>query len=163
VSDDDEVDQIVDAWAALLPEVDFSPLDVMSRLRRVAHELGRLRAAAFRGAGLETWEFDVLAALRRTPEPHELSPVQLSAATMIGTAAMSNRLENLVLRGLVGRRDNPYDRRSRLVVLTPQGLELVDRAMVALVEREAEALAVLSRSDQAQLVRILRTLGDTPT
>ncbi|GAA1526013.1 MarR family winged helix-turn-helix transcriptional regulator [Agromyces terreus] len=159
---DDEVDLLIDAWSRRLPETDLSPLDVMSRLRRAANRLARLRAAAFKDAGLASWEFDVLAALRRQEEPHELSPAQLIAATMIGSAAMTNRLENLVGRGLVERRPNPRDGRSVLVRLRVEGVERVDEAMRGLVAREAVELAVLDRDDQAELARLLRLLSQDP-
>lgn len=155
---DDEVDLIIDAWSRRLPDVDLTPLDVMSRLRRVSNRLGRLRAAAFSGAGLAVWEFDVLAALRREEPPHELSPAQLIEATMIGSAAMTNRLDNLSRRGLVERRPNPRDGRSVLVRLTADGATRVDDAMTRLAHREAEELRGLTTEEQATLARLLRRL-----
>ncbi|MEJ3405629.1 MarR family transcriptional regulator [Rathayibacter sp. YIM 133350] len=157
---DDEVDLIIDAWSRRLPDVDLTPLDVMSRLRRVSSRLARLRADAFSGAGLATWEFDVLAALARAQPPHELSPAQLIEATMIGSAAMTNRLENLSRRGLIDRRPNPRDGRSVLVRLTADGASHVDDAMRRLAERESDELQGLSREEQATLVRLLRRLAD---
>ena len=156
---DDEVDLLIDAWSRRLPDVDLTPLDVMSRLRRVSNRLGRLRASAFGGAGLAAWEFDVLAALRREEAPHELSPAQLIEATMIGSGAMTNRLDNLSRRGLVERRPNPRDGRSVLVRLTTDGATHVDDAMRRLAEREAEALRGLTHEEQATLARLLRRLA----
>jgi DNA-binding MarR family transcriptional regulator len=155
---DDEVDLLIDAWSQRLPEIDLTPLDVMSRLRRVSLRLGRLRAAAFAGAGLAAWEFDVLAALRRAEHPHEMSPAQLIGATMIGSAAMTNRLDKLTSRGLIERRPNDLDRRSILVRLTDEGSSRVDAAMTELARREGEELNALSRQDQATLARILRQM-----
>lgn len=157
---DDEVDLVIDAWSRHLPDVDLTPLDVMSRLRRVSLRLARVRASAFASAGLASWEFDVLAALRRRPEPHELNPAQLIEVTMIGSAAMTNRLDKLTTRRLVERRPNDLDRRSILVRLTDEGAERVDAAMTELARLEAEELGVLSAQDQATLARILRQLLD---
>ncbi|MFF2371395.1 MarR family winged helix-turn-helix transcriptional regulator [Agromyces sp. NPDC058110] len=157
---DDEVDLLIDAWSRRLPDADLAPLDVMSRLRRAANRLSKLRAAAFSDAGLASWEFDVLAALRRQDEPHELSPAHLISATMIGSAAMTNRLDNLAARGLVERRPNPRDGRSVLVRLTPEGTVRVDEAMRGLVARESVELEGLSRDEQATLARLLRRLTD---
>lgn len=156
---DDEVDLIIDAWSRHLPDVDLTPLDVMSRLRRAAHRLSRLRSKAFGSAGLAVWEFDVLAALRRADAPHELNPAQLIAATMIGSAAMTTRLDKLSARGLVERRPNPRDGRGVLVRLAPEGIERVDAAMTELARVEADALSGVSREDQATLARVLRQLG----
>ncbi|WP_235038074.1 MarR family winged helix-turn-helix transcriptional regulator [Microbacterium sp. 18062] len=155
---DDEVDLLIDAWAQRLPHVDLTPLDVMSRLRRAAIRLDRLRAAAFATAGLASWEFDVLAALRRAEPPHELSPMQLIGLTMIGSAAMTNRLANLVDRGLIRRKRNPRDGRSVIITLTEAGTASVDAAMTELVAREAAALEVLDDGEIAALARMLRPL-----
>lgn len=155
---DDDVDLLIDAWSRRLPDVDLTPLDVMSRLRRVALRLARLRAEAFFSAGLSVWEFDVLAALRRAEDPHELSPAQLIESTMIGSAAMTNRLEKLAARGLVDRRPNPRDGRGVLVRLSTEGTERVDAAMTELVRREAQELAGLSREEQGILTRLLGRL-----
>jgi DNA-binding MarR family transcriptional regulator len=155
---DDEVDLLIDAWARRLPDVDLSPLDVMSRLRRVALKLARIRGAAFATAGLAAWEFDVLAALRRAEPPHRLNPAQLIQLTSIGSAAMTNRLTNLVDRGLVVREANPDDGRGVLITPTPEGIARVDAAMSELVRREELALARLSDADRAALVRTLRVL-----
>ncbi|MER7797498.1 MarR family transcriptional regulator [Microbacterium sp. NPDC096154] len=157
---DDEVDLLIDAWSRRLPDVDLTPLDVMSRLRRAANRLSRLRAEAFREAGLAAWEFDVLAALRREEPPHELTPMQLVSATMISSAAVTHRIDNLVARGLVERLPNPRDGRGVLVRLRAEGATLADAAMTALVRREADALRRLGRADQDALARTLRLLTE---
>lgn len=152
------MDALVEAWSQRLPDIDVTPLAVMSRLRRVSIRLGRIRAGAFATAGLTSWEFDVLAALRRVDEPHELSPAQLIQRTMIGSAAMTNRLTHLVERGYVQRHANPRDGRGVLVRLTSEGAVRVDAAMTELIRREALALSVLDASDVEELARMLRPL-----
>ncbi len=158
----DEVDLLIDAWAGQLPEIDFSPLDVMSRLRRVAHRLNTLRAEAFKSADLAIWEFDVLAALRRAGEPFQLSPAQLVKATMVTSGTLSNRLDLLSERALIERHPNPVDGRGVLVSMTEQGRELVDRAMIALVGHEEKQLEPLTQAQRAELIELLRQLG-TPS
>ena len=157
-SDDDEVDLLIDAWSRRLPDADLTPLDIVSRLRRVWLAFSRLRVEAFASAGLAVWEFDVLAALRRAEPPHELSPAQLIELTMIGSAAMTNRLDNLSHRGLIDRRPNPRDGRSVLVRLTAEGAGTVDAAMTELVRRESTELEGLGGDERAILIRILRRL-----
>ncbi len=156
--DRDEVDALIAAWSKRLPEVDVTPLEVMSRLRRVSIRLGRIRAGAFATAGLASWEFDVLAALRRADPPHELSPAQLIQRTMIGSAAMTNRIAHLVDRGYVERQSHPSDGRSVLVRLTEEGQVRVDAAMTELIRREALALSILSPQEVAELARVMRPL-----
>lgn len=156
----DEVDLLIDAWAGQLPDVDFAPLDVMSRLRRVSHRLTSIRRSAFGTADLAIWEFDVLAALRRAGSPFEMSPANLLTLTLVTSGTLTQRVDHLEERGLVVRRKNPEDGRSVLVQMTELGRDHVDRAMIALVEAEERALAPLSRSARSQLVELLRALGD---
>ena len=57
-------------WQAERPDLDVEPLQVLSRVSRLARHLDRARRAAFAADQLETWEFDVLdPALRRGEGP----------------------------------------------------------------------------------------------
>ena len=80
----DEVDDLVAAWQAERPDLDVRPMQVLSRISRLARHLDRERRNAFTAHGLESWEFDVLAALRRQGPPYELSPGALLRATRAG-------------------------------------------------------------------------------
>jgi DNA-binding MarR family transcriptional regulator len=142
---DDDVDLLIDRWGELLPELDLTPLDVMSRLRRASSH-----------ASLAAWEFDVLAALRRASAP--LSAGALVAATNITSAAMTNRLDKLTERRLIDRVRDPGDRRAVLVSLREEGARRVDAAMAELVRLEAEELSDFSRTELAELARLLRPL-----
>ena len=135
-----------------------APISTRLRLTRLARHLDRDRSAAFAGHGLEGWEFDVLAALRRAGEPYELSPGQLVAETLVTSGTMTNRIDRLVARGLVARRPDPADGRGVLVRLTPQGGLLVDTALADLLERERALLASLGPADAAMLAAALRRL-----
>jgi DNA-binding MarR family transcriptional regulator len=155
----DEVDRIVDAWARERPDVDFAPLQVLSRVDRLARHLDRARRAAFTASDLEPWEFDVLAALRRAGSPYQLSPKALLQQTLVSSGTMTNRIDRLVERRLVERRTDPHDGRGVLVVMTERGRAQVDDAISELVAEEAELLAGLSRVDQDRLSALLRKLS----
>ena len=71
---------------------------------------------------------------------------------------MTNRLDRLERAGLVTRLLDPQDRRGVLVELTPQGFELVERALQAHVAYEAQLVRPLSTEEQALLVGLLRKL-----
>lgn len=155
----DEVDRIVDAWARERPDIDFTPLQVLSRVDRLARHLDRSRRSAFTASGLEPWEFDVLAALRRAGAPYQLSPKALLQQTLVSSGTMTNRIDRLVERHLVERRTDPHDGRGVLVVMTARGREQVDAAISVLVADEADMLAGLSRGDQERLSSLLRKLS----
>ncbi len=155
----DEVDRIVAAWARERPDVDFEPMQVLSRVGRLAKHLDRARRSAFAASELEPWEFDVLAALRRAGTPYELSPKALLQQTLVSSGTMTNRIDRLVARGLVERRTDPADRRGVLVSMTAEGRERVDAAIRDLLDDEARLLSGLSRADQERLSALLRKLS----
>ena len=155
----DEVDRIVDAWLRERPDLDFAPLQVLSRVARLSKHLDRARRTAFSRSELDSWEFDVLSALRRAGAPYELSPKALLQQTLVSSGTMTNRIDRLVERGLVTRRTDPNDGRGIFVGMNPAGLTRVDAAITRLVDAEAELLATLSPSEQTGLATLLRKLS----
>jgi DNA-binding MarR family transcriptional regulator len=155
----DEVDRIVEDWSRERPDVDFAPLQVLSRVARLAKHLDRARRQAFAASGLEPWEFDVLAALRRAGAPYQLSPKALLQQTLVSSGTMTNRIDRLVGRRLVERRTDPHDGRGVLVVMTSRGAEAVDAAISELLAGEADLLEGLSKADQERLSVLLRKLS----
>ena len=153
---DDEVDRIVAAWRRERPDLDVAPLEVLSRVTRLARHLDRARRTAFESHQLDAWSFDVLAALRRAGSPYQLSPGQLSAETMVTSGTMTNRLDRLEESGWVTRQPDPSDGRSVLVRLTTEGEHRVDEALADLLAQERDLLHSLNDDERALLAQVLR-------
>jgi DNA-binding MarR family transcriptional regulator len=162
----DAVDGVMDQWAELRPDVDTSPMAPIGRIHRAFHLLQAQVRAFMNGRGLEDWEFDVLATLRRAGAPYTLTPKQLVASSMVSSSALTNRVDQLVRRGLVTREVDPNNRRSVLVTLAPEGLALVDGLVADHVANERRLLGALTPSEVDELNRLLRkvlvSLGDVP-
>jgi DNA-binding MarR family transcriptional regulator len=154
----DEVDRLVAAWGRERPDLDVRPLEVLSRVTRLARHLDRARREAFTDHALEVWEFDVLAALRRAGPPYTLSPGQLLAQTLVTSGTMTNRIDRLESRRLAQRLPDPDDRRGVRVRLTAEGKERVDSALADLLAREQALLAGLTPRQQDSLSGLLRQL-----
>jgi DNA-binding MarR family transcriptional regulator len=154
----DEVDDLVAAWHAERPDLDVTPLQVLSRVSRLARHLDLARRASFTSHGLETWEFDVLSALRRQGAPYQMTPGALLRATLVTSGTMTNRIDRLAEAGLVKRQPDPRDRRGVLVTLTALGQAKADDALADLLGRERDLLASLGPDDQRTLAGLLRTL-----
>jgi DNA-binding MarR family transcriptional regulator len=152
----DEVDRLIAAWKRERPDLDLSPLAVLSRITRIARHLDIARRDAF--GDLENWGFDVLAALRRAGEPHQLSPGQLMQETMVTSGTMTNRLDRLEELQLITREQDPADGRGSLVTLTKSGMRAVDAALEGLLENERELLGTLSASERETLAGLLSKL-----
>lgn len=154
----DEVDGIVAAWGSEVPGLDVSPMQVLSRVSRLARHLDLARREAFATHGLEVWEFDVLAALRREGPPYELSPGELTRQTLSTSGTMTNRVDRLEAKGLVHREPNADDRRGVRVRLTVQGRERVLAALADLLAIERSVLEAVDPGERRGLADALRRL-----
>jgi DNA-binding MarR family transcriptional regulator len=71
---------------------------------------------------------------------------------------MTNRLDVLERAGLVERQPDPNDRRGTLIELTKKGKVVLDRAIEAHLQAEAQMVAHLSRDEQNCLADLLKKL-----
>jgi DNA-binding MarR family transcriptional regulator len=154
----DEVDYLVARWQVERPDLDVEPLHVLSRVSRLARYLDRARRAAFAAHQLETWEFDVLSALRRQGPPYQLSPGALLRATLVTSGTMTNRIDRLAGAGLVRRHPDPLDKRGVLVTLTVSGRSVADAALADLLQRERKLLTGLDSAQRRELAGLLRVI-----
>jgi DNA-binding MarR family transcriptional regulator len=161
----DAMDQLLTQWRRERPDVDVWPMGVVGRITRLSRLLDRELKEFFAGHGLERWEFDVLATLRRSGPPYELTAGALNRAAMVTSGAITNRIDRLAARGLVERVHDEEDRRSVRVRLTDQGRALVDEMVGPHVANEARLLAGLTSAERDRLAGLLRglleSLGDT--
>ena len=153
----DHVDRVQAQWRAERPEIDTSPMGIIARLHRIADALRGELLTLYREHGLGEGEFDILATLRRSGAPFELTPSELAQQTMVTTGAVSKRLDRLETAGFVTRRENLEDARGRVVALTPQGRDTIDRAYEAHMRNEARLLDHFSAAEREQLRGLLRS------
>jgi DNA-binding MarR family transcriptional regulator len=155
----DRAAKAIEQWKRERPDLDVSPMGVLGRLNEASSLIARDRLAPlFARFGLQAGEFDVLATLRRSGAPYELTPTALYEATMVTSGAMTNRLDRLEKAGLTLRGPHPNDRRGIVVRLTEKGLALIDEAVTAHVANEHEILAGLTHAERETLSRLLEKL-----
>ena len=154
----DYVDTILDQWATERPDLDVSPMGVIGRISRVSRVLERRIEQVFATYGLSRGGFDVLAALRRSGAPYQLSPTDLYNSLLISSGAMTNRVDRLEERKLVSRVPDPTDRRGVLVALTPKGRRLIDKVIEAHLNNEHRLLEHLTSAEGKELAFLLRKL-----
>lgn len=161
----DAVDAILAQWGRERPDLDVSAMGVVGRISRAQSLLGRELKEFFAARGLESWEFDVLATLRRHGAPYELTAGALLRSAMVTSGAITNRIDRMEAKGLVERVRDTGDRRSVRIRLSPRGLEIVDELVGLHVANEERLLAALSPDERGRLAAALRTLlaslGDT--
>ena len=157
----DAVDAIIDQWAAERPDVDVSAIAVIGRISRLEKRLASELARVFALHGLEHWEYDVLATLRRSGAPFELTVGEMLESMMLASGTISHRIDRLEGRGLVERRPDPNDGRVVRVRLSRTGKTLVERALVDHAANEERLLSGLSSREREQLAALLRRLQVT--
>lgn len=151
----DHVAGILSQWARERPDLDTSAMGIIGRLHRVAAALHQELRPVFAEEGLGDGDFDVLAALRRSGAPFELSPGELGATTMVTSGTVTKRVDRLASLGLVTRSTDERDRRVSRVALTDAGRELVDRLVEKHVANEERLLAGFTELERARLTRLL--------
>ena len=104
--------------------------------------------------GCLVWELT----LRRAGPPYRGKPGKLAKRLDLSSGAMTNRLDNMEVRGLIRRLDDPDDRRGVIVELTDAGRELWDATVAAQAEKESLVDSVLGEREKRQLNDLLRRL-----
>ena len=120
--------------------------------RAMEAEAGRSIA----GLGLCQSDFGVMEALlHKGPLPVKA----LGEKVLLTSGSMTAAIDRLERRGWVARGEDPGDRRSRIVRLTPEGRRII-QALFRSHERDMEqAAAALTRAERAELIGLLRKLG----
>ncbi len=152
----DPVDKILAQWRQERPDLDVSPMGVIGRVTRLAKHLEQAIQETFSEFGLTVGEFDVLATLRRSGRPHQLSPTELFNTLMVSSGTMTHRIDRLEQAALVQRIPDPSDRRGTQIQLTEKGFNIIERAVEAHVINEQRILGVLEESEREVLTQLLR-------
>ncbi len=79
----------------------------------------------------------------------------IAQMTRTSAASVSSLLQGLERRGLVERRTEPGDERSKRVYATPAGTELIAGLEIAMKSVEETVLAPLDRDERATLLALL--------
>lgn len=154
----DPVDRILAQWHKERPDLDVSPMGIIGRIGRLSKHLDRGIQQTFSEFGLNVGEFDVLATLRRSGQPYQLSPTDLFNTLMVSSGTMTHRIDRLEQADLVKRIPDPSDRRGTLIQLTDKGFNLIEKAVEAHVKNEHRLLNVLEETEREVLVKLLRQL-----
>ncbi|QGZ41418.1 MarR family winged helix-turn-helix transcriptional regulator [Pseudoduganella flava] len=153
---EDRVARMKAEWARECPGLDSSVMATVGALLQAGRLLDKNWLAPFIARfGLQKGEFDVIATLRRSGTPYELTPTDLYEGLLMTSSAMTSRLDRLERAGLVERHPDPQDRRGVRVRLTEKGLAVIDEILPLHVANEQEALASLDNKEREELDRLL--------
>jgi DNA-binding MarR family transcriptional regulator len=154
----DSVDYLLDDWARERPDLDFTPVGVITRLGRVRTHVARQLAAVFADHGLTPADFRVLVNLRRSGAPYRMPQARLMEALGLTSGTVSVRLDRLAKAGTIAREPDPDDRRGSLIRLTEDGLRLFDALAPEHLANEDRLLSALTDEQRRGLADLLRHL-----
>lgn len=83
---------------------------------------------------------------------------EIISAVLSSSGTITVVIRNLERRGLVVRLNNPADKRSFLIQITPAGRELITPLYDRHMEYVAEAVAPLTEEEKSHLITILKKL-----
>ncbi len=115
------------------------------------------RSEAQLGATLKRLELTVpLADLLHVLDPDAPAPAMkaLAAQLCCDPSSVTFLTDRLLAKGLIARAEDPHDRRSKVVRLTPEGARVRGALLTAM--REQSVLAALDAEEQAALLALLR-------
>jgi DNA-binding MarR family transcriptional regulator len=154
----DQVDQLVAGWTQEHPDLNVTPIAVIQRVLRLGAYLAAELEPVFAQYGLTGSDFAVLANLRRSGAPYQLTQRDLMDSLRQTSGTVSVRINHLSERGLVRREPGPGDGRIVLVTLTDRGSDLFEAVAPAHLANEDRLLAALAPDERTELARLLRIL-----
>lgn len=135
------VDDFSQAWANEYPDLEeTSGLLLIARLARLSVLIEMFQAETLRAFDLVPSDYSVLAALRRSGPPYEITPTELHTALERSSGGMTKMIKRLEGMGLVSREPDARDKRSNLVRLTEKGQKIEQQAFEAFVAHTHELL-----------------------
>ncbi|APO72080.1 MarR family transcriptional regulator protein (plasmid) [Rhizobium gallicum] len=155
---EDHVDRLRAQWACELPDLDTEPMAILGRAKRLTNLVAPSIEETFAKFGLDRGEFDVIATLRRSGPPYQLTPTAMYTTLMLSSGGLTHRLDRLEKAGLIVREKSAHDGRSVVVCLTATGIALAEKAFRADMASELLFLEGLDVEERAALAALLRKL-----
>jgi len=100
-------------------------------------------------------EFKTMIELGAAEHPTEPCLQDIAEATGASMPSVSRAVDNLVRGGLVSRIEDPEDRRRRMLPLTPEGTEMVNRVLLGRASGALRLAASFDPEERAELNAVL--------
>lgn len=154
----DIIDQLIREWKNERPELDASAMEIVGRILKLGKIMEKRAGIALKSEGVHYTDLDVLATLRRSGKPYELSPKKLMKSVLLTSGAMTALLDRLTKLGFIERNVDEEDRRIRRARLTKKGIKVIDKAIVKRFEEASQSVACLNAKEKKDLSKNLKIL-----
>lgn len=149
------ISETLETWATERPDLNFEAMGVGLKLDIIATTTMGQASDKIADLGINLGEFDVLATLRRNGKNEVLTPTEIASAAMVSPSGLTHRLTQLEKMGHIIRQNDPNDRRSSLVRLTPQGRKIADEAIERISQHATQSLSSFSADEVEALNTVL--------
>ena len=149
------ISETLETWAIERPDLNFEAMGVGLKLDIIATTTMGQTSDKIADLGINLGEFDVLATLRRNGKNGVLTPTEIASAAMVSPSGLTHRLTQLEKMGHIIRQNDPNDRRSSLVRLTPQGRKIADQAIERISQHATQSLSSFSVDEVEALSAVL--------
>jgi MarR family transcriptional regulator, 2-MHQ and catechol-resistance regulon repressor len=123
---------------------------------KAARALAAEAARSIAGLGMCASDFGALEVLLHKGP---LAVNTLGRKLLLTSGSATTAIDRLEKRGLVERRNDPADRRARIVSLTPAGRRLIRKAFAGHAADMERTVSVLTAAERSALVASLKKLG----
>lgn len=154
----DLIDTLIAEWNIERPELDVEAMQIVGRIMKLGKILENRASLALKENGIYYTDLDVLATLRRSGFPYQLSPKQLMQSVVITSGAMTALLNRLTKLELIYRSPDENDGRISLAGLTEKGKEIIDKAIEKRFDEAKESIQILTQEEQVDLAILLKKL-----
>ena len=149
------ISETLETWVKERPDLNFEAMGVGLKLDIIATTTMGQASDKIADLGINLGEFDVLATLRRNGKDGVLTPTEIASAAMVSPSGLTHRLTQLEKMGHIIRQNDPNDRRSSLVRLTPQGRKIADQAIERISQHATQSLSSFSVDEVEALSAVL--------
>lgn len=156
----DLVERLRREWQQEAPELDTSAMEVVGRIIHLASQWQDKANVALKPFGLSYTDFDILATLRRSGAPYELSPTALCNSVLLTSGAMTTALSRIEKLGLIERFEGVSDKRVKMARLTAKGSEKAYEASVVRFSLAEDNVLKLNQSQRRNMSNLLLSLSE---
>jgi len=159
MKENDLIDSLINEWKEERSDLDASAMEIVGRILKLSKILEKRASKVLSSTyNIHYTDLDVIATIRRSGKPYELSPKQLMKSVLITSGAMTALLNRLKKMELIYRSQDPKDGRINLVGLTSAGIKLIDKAIETRFIEASDSIKVLSETENTELTKLLKKL-----
>jgi DNA-binding MarR family transcriptional regulator len=154
----DMIDSLVSDWKIERPDLDVHSMHIVGRIIQLGKVLEKRASNAIRDTNIHYTDFDVLATLRRSGKPYELTPKVLMESVLLTSGAMTALLKRLENLNLIYRSTIEGDGRVKLVGLSESGIKTIDHAVKLRFDEAHDAVKGIDINENEILIGLLKKL-----